>query len=148
MPDIRRRRETDNRMTDVFTKEKRSRIMAAVKGKDTSIELVVRKRLHRMGFRHRLDNGHLPGNPDLTFRSPKIAVFVNGCFWHGHSCKRGSRIPKTNKDYWLKKIERTVERDRRNRRTLESSGWRVCVVWECDMERGIDAIINQLQKKP
>lgn len=134
-------------MTDIFTKEKRSHIMAAVKGRNTSIELIVRKSLHRMGFRYRLDNDHLPGRPDLTFRSAKIAVFVNGCFWHGHSCKRGARIPKTNRDYWLKKIGRNVERDGRNRAELESAGWRVCVVWECDVEDGLSDIVRHLNKK-
>ncbi|RJO69517.1 MAG: DNA mismatch endonuclease Vsr [Myxococcales bacterium] len=131
-------------MADVFSKAKRSRIMAAVKGRDTSIELTVRKIFHRMGYRYRLENKHLPGNPDLTFRKAKIAVFVNGCFWHGHSCKRGKRIPKTNRDYWKKKIGRNVERDKRVRAELKASGWRVCVVWECDLEGGMEKLLLQI----
>ena len=131
-------------MPDVFTKEERSRIMAAVRGKDTSIELVARKALHRMGWRFRLDNRHLPGNPDLTFRKWKTAVFINGCFWHGHSCKRGGRIPKTNREYWEAKIRRNLDRDKRSREQLESAGWSVMVIWECDLEAGIAEVSNDL----
>ena len=132
-------------MADVFPSQKRSQIMAAVKGKDTSIELTVRKTLHAMGYRYRLDNGHLPGRPDLTFRSAKIAVFINGCFWHGHSCKRGKRVPKTNHEYWLWKIGRNVERDKRTRKELTSMGWRVCVVWECQVGSGMKRLCRLLE---
>lgn len=131
-------------MPDLFSKEQRSRIMATVKGKDTSIELIVRKTLHQMGLRFRLDNKHLPGNPDLTFRKWKTAVFINGCFWHGHSCKRGGRMPKTNRDYWEAKIGRNLNRDKRTREELESAGWRTMVIWECDLEGGISEVANHL----
>jgi len=116
--------------------------MAAVKGKDTSIEMNVRKTLHKMGYRYRLVNNHLPGKPDLTFRGHKIAVFINGCFWHGHSCKRGKRVPKTNYDYWKKKIESNKERDKQVLIALEKAGWRVFVIWECDLEAGIKRLIS------
>ncbi|MDR3570140.1 MAG: very short patch repair endonuclease [Syntrophobacteraceae bacterium] len=131
-------------MPDVFSKDERSRIMAKVKGKDTSIELIVRKTLHGMGFRFRIDNKHLPGNPDLTFRKWEIAVFINGCFWHGHSCKRGARMPRTNREYWEAKIGRNLDRDRRTREDLELRGWHVFVIWECDLEGGIGAVVNHL----
>ncbi len=118
--------------------------MATVKGKDTSIELIVRKTLHQMGFRFRLDNRRLPGNPDLTFRKWKLAVFINGCFWHGHSCKRGGRMPKTNRDYWEAKIKRNLDRDKRTREELESAGWRMMTIWECDLEGGTREVSDHL----
>jgi DNA mismatch endonuclease (patch repair protein) len=133
-------------MGDVFSKDERSRIMAKIKGKNTSIELIVRKALHRMGFRFRLDNQHLPGSPDLTFRRWKVAVFINGCFWHGHSCKRGARMPKTNREYWEGKIGRNVERDRRTRKDLGLGGWHVIDIWECNLETGIGEVIDHLKR--
>ncbi len=80
----------------------------------------------------------------MTFRKAKIAVFVNVCFWHGHSCKRGKCVPKTNREYWQKKIERNVERDKRTRKELEAMGWRVCVIWECDLDGGIKQVVNEI----
>lgn len=133
-------------MTDVFTVEKRSQIMAAVKGCNTSIELKVRKALHRLGYRFRLSNKHIPGNPDLTFRTARVAVFVNGCFWHGHSCKRGKRIPGANHEYWETKIKRNKERDTRVCKELEAAGWSVCTIWECQLNRGIEEVERALKK--
>ena len=95
------------------TSEQRSRTMRAVKGKDTGLEMSVRRLVHSIGYRYRLHRGNLPGKPDLVFSSRRKVIFVNGCFWHQHDCPRGSRTPKANHDYWIKKLERTKERDRR-----------------------------------
>lgn len=110
----------------------RSRIMRAVLSKDTAPELAVRKFVHSLGYRFRLHRADLPGKPDLTFASLRTVIFVNGCFWHGHSCKRGNRQPKTNAEYWYAKICRNRERDAKVKRTLSSHGWRVITVWECE----------------
>ena len=119
--------------TDVFSPEKRSAVMRAVKSKDTKPELRLRKALHRLGYRYRLNVKDLPGKPDLVFPKYRVALFVHGCFWHGHECKRGRRKPKTNADYWREKIQRNRVRDRQNAQALEALGWRVITVWECDL---------------
>ena len=93
-----------------MTSELRSRTMRAVKGRDTKPEMAVRRLLHRMGYRYRLHRKELPGRPDIVFGSRRKVIFVHGCFWHGHSCKRGNRLPKTNAEYWQTKIARNVER--------------------------------------
>ncbi len=112
----------------------RSRVMRAVRGKDTRPELRVRRLLHRLGYRYRLHVAGLPGKPDLVFPARASVIFVHGCFWHGHDCPRGARPPRANAAYWTAKIARNVERDARNRAELEASGWQVHVVWECEMK--------------
>lgn len=104
--------------------------MAAVKAKDTTPEMVVRRIAHALGFRFRLHIKGLPGTPDLVFPRLKRVIIVNGCFWHGHTCGR-CRIPATRREYWVAKINRNMERDRSSRRALRRGGWRVMVVWEC-----------------
>ena len=121
-------------MTDVFTAEKRSAVMARVKGRDTKPELIVRRMLWRLGARYRLDRKDLPGRPDIVMPGRKLAVFVHGCFWHGHTCARGARVPKANRDYWTGKIGRNRARDIDTRAKLEALGWRVEVVWECELK--------------
>jgi DNA mismatch endonuclease (patch repair protein) len=116
-------------MTDVL----RSRIMRAVKSADTGPEMVVRRLAHSMGYRYRLHRSDLPGKPDLAFPARRAVVFVHGCFWHGHDCKRGARAPKANADYWALKLARNVARDREQLARLESVGWRSLVVWECEL---------------
>ena len=119
-------------MTDHLTPKARSRNMAAIKGKDTSPEIVVRQLAHALGYRFRLHRADLPGRPDLVFPSRKSVVMVHGCFWHQHSIKSCSaRPPKTNQAYWVPKLKRNLERDISNRRKLRQMGWRVLVVWEC-----------------
>jgi DNA mismatch endonuclease (patch repair protein) len=113
------------------TPEARSRIMRAVKGRDTKPEIAVRRLAHRLGYRFRLHRPDLPGRPDLAFPGRKAAIYVNGCFWHGHACKRGARVPKANRSYWTAKIARNMERDRVSLRRLRSLGWRGLVIWEC-----------------
>ncbi len=118
-------------MTDVFLESKRSWIMSRVRGKDTSPELIVRSLIHRLGYRFRLHRKDLPGKPDIVFPGRKKAIFVHGCFWHGHDCNRGSRAPKTNTVYWKEKIKRNVRRDKARQRELDLLGWRTLIIWEC-----------------
>jgi DNA mismatch endonuclease (patch repair protein) len=113
--------------------EVRRRTMQAVKSKDTAPELVVRSLAHRMGYRFRLHRKGLPGKPDLVFPGRQKVIFVHGCFWHGHDCARGARVPKSNQGYWKKKIYRNQQRDQENLTTLKTSGWRIAVFWECEL---------------
>jgi DNA mismatch endonuclease (patch repair protein) len=119
---------------DVFTKKHRSEIMAKITDKDTKPELVVRKLLHRMGLRFRLHVKELPGKPDIVLPKWKTVIFVHGCFWHGHDCKRGSakRRPKSNAAYWNPKIDGNVERDAKRAMALSNLGWRCAAVWDCE----------------
>lgn len=130
-------------MADVFTSEKRSEIMGRVKSKDTSVEKFVRSLLHRLGYRFRINRKDLPGCPDIVFPSRKKVIFVHGCFWHGHGCRRGARIPKTNTEYWLAKVEKNRRRDEARRNELEEMGWKVLTVWECEIA-DIDAVRERL----
>lgn len=118
----------------------RSRIMRAVKSKDTTPELFVRRLLHTKGYRYRLHCKDLPGNPDLVFPGRRKAVFVHGCFWHGHNCKRGRRPPKSNPAYWQAKIARNQERDKQTQSRLRALGWRVMVVWECETRDAVTLV--------
>lgn len=113
--------------------EGRRRTMQAVKSKDTAPELTVRRLAHKMGYRFRLHRKDLPGKPDLVFPGRHRVIFVHGCFWHGHDCIRGARVPKGNRDYWLKKIARNRARDQKNLERLTAAGWSSLVVWECNM---------------
>ncbi|MDB5472589.1 MAG: very short patch repair endonuclease [Caulobacter sp.] len=121
-------------MTDVFSPEKRSAVMRRVKGRDTSPELKVRRLLTALGARYRLHRKDLPGRPDIVMAGRRLAIFVHGCFWHGHDCARGARVPKANRDYWLGKVGRNRERDLASRAALEAAGWRVEAIWECEMK--------------
>lgn len=120
---------------DVFSPSKRSEVMRAVRSRDTGAELALRRALFARGLRYRLHRKDLPGSPDIVFPSARLAVFVHGCFWHGHDCPRGARAPKSNAEYWSAKIARTRIRDARNAAALMAAGWRVLVVWECDLAR-------------
>ena len=121
-------------MTDVFTPEQRSAVMRRVKGRDTAPELAVRRILRAAGIGYRLGGGGLAGRPDLVMKGRRVAVFVHGCFWHGHDCARGARQPRTNAAYWTAKIGRNRVRDAAVRAALEASGCRVVTVWECEMK--------------
>jgi DNA mismatch endonuclease (patch repair protein) len=107
--------------------------MARVRSRDTTPELLVRRVLTDLGYRYRLHRADLPGKPDIAFIGRRKAIFVNGCFWHGHDCKRGARAPKANREYWLAKIGRNRERDARNLAELAGMGWRSLVIFECEL---------------
>lgn len=109
-----------------------SAIMRGVRGKDTGPELVVRRMLHRLGYRYRLHRAGLPGRPDLVFPARRGVVFVHGCFWHSHGCA-ADRPPRSRADFWGPKLAATRARDARAIEALAASGWRVCVVWECEL---------------
>lgn len=110
----------------------RSAQMALVRGRDTKPEMRVRKALHAAGLRYRLHDRRLPGVPDLTFPSRRIALFVHGCFWHRHPGCPAARLPKSRLDFWEPKLAGNAERDKRTRATLEAAGWKVIVIWECE----------------
>ena len=116
---------------DTRTVEQRRRIMQAVKSRDTGPEMVVRRLLHSLGYRYRLHRKDLPGKPDVAFLSRRKAIFVHGCFWHGHGCPKG-RLPKSRLDYWEPKLSGNKERDRRKEEELRSMGWGVLVIWQCE----------------
>ena len=131
-------------MSDVFTPDQRARVMARVKGKDTRPEMRVRRLAHAMGYRYRPHRRDLPGSPDLVFPSRRKAIFVHGCFWHGHDCARGSRKPKTNAHYWAAKIARNAERDAAALDALHEKGWETLVLWECAL-KDADSLAARLQ---
>jgi len=108
--------------------------MRRVKGRDTSPELAVRRALTRLGARYRLHRKDLPGKPDIVLPGRRLALVVHGCFWHGHDCARGARVPKQNRDYWVAKVERNRARDVQTRGALTALGWRVETIWECDLK--------------
>jgi DNA mismatch endonuclease (patch repair protein) len=118
-------------MVDNRSPEKRSGTMRAVRGKDTTPEWIVRKLLYQMGYRYRLHRRDLPGKPDLVFLSRRKAIFVHGCFWHGHGCPIG-QPPKSRLNYWLPKLERNKARDAERINQLQSLGWSVLTVWQCE----------------
>jgi len=120
--------------TDVYGPEKRSAVMRRVKARNTTPELVVRKALTRLGARYRLHRADLPGKPDIVLPGRRLALFVHGCFWHGHDCARGARVPKQNRDYWVAKVGRNAARDARTREALSAAGWRVETLWECELK--------------
>jgi len=110
----------------------RSENMRAIRSKDTQPELAVRSLVHRLGYRFRLHRPDLPGKPDLAFPARRKVIFVHGCFWHSHACKTGL-IPKSNRDFWLPKLRKNKRRDRKNLEALTQLGWRVLVIWECEV---------------
>jgi DNA mismatch endonuclease (patch repair protein) len=121
-------------VTDVYDSAKRSAVMRRVKGRDTGPEKTVRRLLTGLGARYRLHRKDLPGKPDIVMAGRRLTIFVHGCFWHGHDCARGARVPKANRDYWLGKVGRNRERDIASRAALEAAGWRVETIWECELK--------------
>ena len=126
--------ERSFRMVDVHTAEQRSRNMRAIRAQDTKPEMLVRRYLHSRGFRYRLHDKALPGAPDVVFRGKMKAIFVNGCFWHSHSCPRGLVKPKTNSEFWVNKRDKTIARDQNVEMILFGRGWTVLTVWECELK--------------
>jgi DNA mismatch endonuclease, patch repair protein len=120
-------------MTRAESPAQRSAIMRAVKSRDTTPERKVRALLARFAPGYRLHRRDVPGNPDIAYVGRKLAIFVHGCFWHGHDCARGARLPKTNADYWRAKIARNRARDAAHRETLAALGWKALTIWECEL---------------
>jgi len=118
-------------VTDTLSPAQRSRVMARIRGKDTAPELLVRRVTHALGYRYRVHQRGLPGCPDLVFSGRRRVIFVHGCFWHRHNCRKGRSMPSTRPQFWRSKLEANRERDRKNQRELRGRGWDVLVVWEC-----------------
>lgn len=132
-------------MPDVHTPEQRSRNMAAIRGKDTRPEMIVRRMVHRLGYRYRLHVRTLPGNPDLVFPRLRKLILVHGCFWHMHGCRYGRVTPRTRAEFWQTKRTGNVMRDRRTLRKLRHAGWDVLVVWECEV-KDVFKLSNRLKR--
>src|SRR5262245_7126889 len=131
---------------DTISREERSANMRAIRSKDMKPEMIVRSTVHRLGYRFRLHAKNLPGHPDLVLKRFKKVIFVHGCFWHQHgdpSCKI-MRLPKSNKEYWVPKLERNAMRDQQSLRKLESQGWRVLTVWECETRKS-DSLTTKIE---
>lgn len=121
-------------MVDKFSKHKRSEIMSHIKSKNTKPEITVRKIIYSLGYRYRLHRKDLPGKPDLAFIKKKKVIFINGCFWHGHSGCKKSALPDTNYEFWNKKIKNNVNRDTLNYKRLKDMGWKYLVIWQCEIK--------------
>lgn len=136
-------------MTDTISREQRSKVMALVRSKDTKPEMAVRKLVHRLGFRYRLHGQKLPGRPDLVFKKRKKVIFVHGCFWHRHENCNHARMPKSNTDFWIEKLNQNKIRDDKNVETLAQLGWENLIIWECEirdiveLEKRIIVFLNE-----
>lgn len=134
-------------MTDVLTQRERSRVMSRIRGKDTKPEMLVRRLVHSLGYRYRLHDRSLPGCPDLAFPSRRKVIFVHGCFWHRHRCRRGRSTPSTRARFWRDKFEANRKRDLKHRRQLRSLGWDVLAVWECQASpKKLDRLAARITK--
>ena len=132
-------------MSDFLTKESRSALMSRVRNRGTAAEQYVRHAVWTNDFRYRLNVRKLPGAPDLVLRHYNAVVLVQGCFWHGHDCRKGQRRPATNQEFWNRKLDGNLARDAANRSKLEELGWTVFVVWECRLIEDTDTLIQHLQ---
>lgn len=138
-------------MADIFDMKKRSEIMSAVGHEDTAPELKVRKYLFSHGFRYRKNDKRYPGHPDIVLPKYRTVIFVNGCFWHQHQGCPKAQIPKSNVEYWQKKLNRNVERDKKEKQELEDLGWFVIIIWECELsnkekaDKRLDALVRDLR---
>lgn len=128
---------------DVLTPEQRSWTMSRVKGKDTKIEIQVRSYLFLKGYRFRKNDKRYPGKPDVVLPKYKTVIFVNGCFWHQHPGCKHSKLPETNNEYWKEKLQKNVVNDQMHTKQLQDMGWRVIVLWECELKKDFD---NQMKK--
>lgn len=131
---------------DNMTKEQRTLCMSRIRSKNTKPELIVRKALSKIGIRYRLHNSKLPGKPDIIIPKNKTIVFINGCFWHQHKNCKKQAVPKSNKDYWDKKLKRNMEKQKRDIKALKAIGWKVHIIWECQTadEKKLTAKITKI----
>ncbi len=127
---------------DVLTPEQRQRCMASISGKNTKPELIVRKLLFSLGYRYRLHYSSLPGKPDLVFPGKRKVIFIHGCFWHRHDCKKGKSMPSKNSEFWKKKLSDNVSRDSKNISDLKKLGWEVLVIWACELNNLELLVVN------
>lgn len=136
-------------MADIVSQETRSRMMSGIKGKNTKPELLIRRGLHKMGFRYSLHSKGLPGKPDLVFRKYRAVMFIHGCFWHRHHCHL-FKMPSTRREFWETKLNRNCEIDARTILSLRESGWRLCIIWECAIKgkhrRPLDEVLRLCSK--
>ncbi|NLF59944.1 MAG: DNA mismatch endonuclease Vsr [Lentisphaerae bacterium] len=130
---------------DTLTSEQRSAVMSRIRSKNTKPELVVRRHLHALGFRYRLHDPKLPGHPDIVLRKWHTVVLVHGCFWHRHEGCKTATMPKSNVEFWTAKFQRNVERDARNRAALEAAGWKVIVLWECEIKEHLHLLADRIK---
>jgi len=136
-------------MADVLDKQKRSEVMAKIRGRNTKPELLVRKFLFSKGFRFRIHDKALPAKPDIKLSKHNCLIFVNGCFWHGHKNCKNYVMPRTNKAFWYGKIETNTKRDKKNLRVLKKMGWKIIVIWECQLktknkENTFNSVLNKI----
>lgn len=133
------------RMTDTISSTDRSKLMGRIRNKNTGPELAVRKALHAAGFRFRLHRRDLPGRPDIVLPRLRVAIFVHGCFWHGHDCRRG-KLPEDNAEFWVEKIDRNKARDVAAQATLSQAGWTVETIWQCQLKNGLEPLTERLKR--
>jgi len=130
-----------NKAMDTMTKEQRHQNMSHIKSKNTSLEMLVRKRLFHDSFRYRINVSNLPGKPDIVLPKYHTVIFVNGCFWHRHNCKLAT-MPKTHTDFWQRKFEQNVKNDLANHKKLRNMGWHVIILWECEIKEDFEQLIK------
>ncbi|MBV3637685.1 very short patch repair endonuclease [Bacteroides cellulosilyticus] len=139
-------------MSDIYSKSKRSDIMSKISGKETKPEILVRKYLFSKGFRFRKNVKGLPGKPDIVLPKYKVIIFIHGCFWHGHSCKRGN-LPSSNIQFWENKISQNLSRDKNVTQKLKELGWKVIIIWQCEIQNNLsreirlDQLISDITEK-
>lgn len=133
-------------MTDRISVEKRSWNMSRIRGKDTGIEVAVRKELFRRGYRFRKNDWRYPGHPDVVLPKYKTAIFINGCFWHRHENCKLATTPKTRQDFWQVKFEKNIENDRKHTHELQEMGWNVITVWECEIKDDLEKTVDKIEK--
>ncbi len=129
---------------DHLTPEQRSQVMAKINSTETKPEQLTRSMLHRAGFRFRKNVSELPGTPDVVLPKYSTVIFVHGCYWHRHDCRKGQSVPTKNRDFWLEKFERNVERDAENERALQKAGWNVITVWGCELRDDPEAVLERI----
>jgi DNA mismatch endonuclease, patch repair protein len=134
-------------MADVFTKEKRSEVMSRIKGKDTKLEVKVRSKLFKKGFRFRKNDKRYPGKPDILLPKYRTSIFINGCFWHGHKGCKFFVVPKTRTEFWVNKINTNIRNDKKNHRLLKKMGWKVVVCWECQLKKDFVGWMGKIERK-
>lgn len=135
-----------NKVMDTMTKEQRHRNMSHIKSKNTSLEILVRKRLFHDGFRYRINVSTLPGKPDIVLPKYHTVIFINGCFWHRHNCKLAT-MPKTHTDFWKRKFEQNVKNDLANHKKLRNLGWHVIILWECEIKEDFEQLIKMTENE-